>query len=497
MRIQRIEELLALHRDGLLKDTIPFWMKHTIDREQGGFLNFLDKDGTLLSTDKPVWVLGRFTWLTATLYNRVEKRQEWLDTSRHGIEFLEKHCFDADGRMFYEVTRDGRPLRKRRYLFTETFGAIAEISRALIKPYGPAVLDCERVKPEVAVLASAVAAWFPFGKRIAGYACEQTVPYATLLMRNHVPFDVVLDDDILDGRLKNYRVVIMPVAGTLTRNMVERIRKFLKGGGHVIVNKPLRIDLPKAVITDYDFSCQRRVSGRDYDKHITADEYQRIMEGYAKQLAPHLASVLRPADASSQRVLTNSLNGGDVQYHFFVNDERTYGPRFGKYKLRQELGVAQTATVSVALDGRPALYDAIMHKSVKYQTVDGRAKFKVRLPAARGKLIAALPEPIWKVQVELSEKAVLGKSVTMRVKVIGKSGNPLKGSLPLRVDVLDPIGRKTEWCKYTTTRRRKQGVCAFTWIPAINDVPGGWTVTVRELISGKKATKNVTVSADR
>jgi len=131
MRIQRIEELLSLHRDGLLNDTVPFWMKHTIDREQGGFLNFLDRDGTVLSTDKPVWVLGRFTWLTATLYSRVEKKQEWLDTSRHGIEFLEKHCFDTDGRMFYEVTRDGRPLRKRRYLFTETFGVIAFSEYAL------------------------------------------------------------------------------------------------------------------------------------------------------------------------------------------------------------------------------------------------------------------------------------------------------------------------------------------------------------------------------
>jgi len=121
----RIEELIKIHRNGLLEDTVPFWMKHTIDREYGGFINFLDKDGTVLNYDKPVWVLGRFTWLMSVLYNKVEKRKEWLDTARHGIEFLEKYCFDTDGRMFYEVTRDGRPLRKRRYVFTETFGVIA------------------------------------------------------------------------------------------------------------------------------------------------------------------------------------------------------------------------------------------------------------------------------------------------------------------------------------------------------------------------------------
>ena len=131
MNLQRIEELLCVYHDGLLKSTVPFWMRHTIDQEYGGFLNFLDHDGAVYCTDKPVWVLCRFTWLTALLYNNVEKRPEWLDASRHGIEFLEKHCFDSDGRMFFTVTRDGRPLRKRRYLFTETFGVIAFSEYAL------------------------------------------------------------------------------------------------------------------------------------------------------------------------------------------------------------------------------------------------------------------------------------------------------------------------------------------------------------------------------
>ena len=132
MKPHRRDDLIRVHRDGLLQSTVPFWLEHTIDRECGGFLNFLDQDGTVYCTDKPVWVLGRFTWLTARLYNEVEKRQEWLDASRHGIDFLEKYCFDTDGRMFYLVTRDGRPLRKRRYLFTETFGiiAFAEYARA-------------------------------------------------------------------------------------------------------------------------------------------------------------------------------------------------------------------------------------------------------------------------------------------------------------------------------------------------------------------------------
>lgn len=140
MNKARIDRLAAAHRDGLLQDTVPFWLEHAVDREHGGFLNYLGEDGSVLSTDKAVWIQSRFAWLMALLYNEVEPRDEWLDTARHGIEFIERHCFDTDGRMFFEVTRDGRPLRKRRYLFTETFGAIA------FSEYARAAQDPERLE---------------------------------------------------------------------------------------------------------------------------------------------------------------------------------------------------------------------------------------------------------------------------------------------------------------------------------------------------------------
>ena len=122
---ERVAELIGVYRDGLLDDTLPFWIDHCVDREQGGFLFCLDRDGTVIDTDKGLWAHGRFTWLLATLYSTVEKRQEWLALARHGVEFLRRFGFDDDGRMFFQVTRDGRPVRKRRYVFTESFAAIA------------------------------------------------------------------------------------------------------------------------------------------------------------------------------------------------------------------------------------------------------------------------------------------------------------------------------------------------------------------------------------
>lgn len=122
---KEIEKYKTIYSEGLLKDTIVFWQKHSPDYEFGGFRTFLDADGSVVCTDKPMWIIGRITWLFSRLYNTVEPREEWLALAKHGIDFIRKYGFDTDGRMFYSVTRDGRPLRKRRYLFTETFGVIA------------------------------------------------------------------------------------------------------------------------------------------------------------------------------------------------------------------------------------------------------------------------------------------------------------------------------------------------------------------------------------
>jgi N-acylglucosamine 2-epimerase len=125
MSPDRLKALLATYRDGLLNDTLPFWIPRAIDREYGGYLTALDRDGSILQSDKSVWVQGRFAWLLATLFETMERRSEWLDLSKHGIDFINRYCFDVDGRMFFSVTRDGRPLRKRRYLFSEAFAVIA------------------------------------------------------------------------------------------------------------------------------------------------------------------------------------------------------------------------------------------------------------------------------------------------------------------------------------------------------------------------------------
>ncbi len=113
------------YRDDLMNDILPFWLQYGLDEENGGFYTCVNRDGSLMDTTKSVWFQGRAGFTFSYAYNKIEKNPSWLAASKSAIDFIEKHCFDADGRMFFEVTAEGKPLRKRRYLFSESFAAIA------------------------------------------------------------------------------------------------------------------------------------------------------------------------------------------------------------------------------------------------------------------------------------------------------------------------------------------------------------------------------------
>ena len=125
MGLQRLSHLRRTYREGLLNDVVPFWSKNAVDSEFGGFLTCLDRQGRVIDTDKAIWLQGRMSWLYATLYSEVEPQQDWMLQARSGANFLREHGFDHDGRMFFHVTREGRPIRKRRYFFSECFTVMA------------------------------------------------------------------------------------------------------------------------------------------------------------------------------------------------------------------------------------------------------------------------------------------------------------------------------------------------------------------------------------
>ena len=129
----------ANFQTALLDDVIPFWIRHGWDRQHGGIITSLDRDGSIVDSDKSIWFQGRAAWMFATLYNTLGKDPQWLQIAESCIEFLDRFG-SKQGRLsdrlasdlqapatklYFTVTRDGKPLRMRRYYYSESFAAIA------------------------------------------------------------------------------------------------------------------------------------------------------------------------------------------------------------------------------------------------------------------------------------------------------------------------------------------------------------------------------------
>ena len=110
-----------------LDSCLDFWLKNGQDKDFGGVLTCLDREGKVYSTDKSVWMQGRCAWTFSKLCNVYGERPEWKAFAKSCLDFMEAHCINQDlgGRMYFQVTREGKPLRQRRYSFSEAFYAMA------------------------------------------------------------------------------------------------------------------------------------------------------------------------------------------------------------------------------------------------------------------------------------------------------------------------------------------------------------------------------------
>ncbi len=126
MELEKLRAARAWVR-GQLDACLDFWLAHGMDEEHGGVYTCLDRQGAVYSTDKSVWMQGRCAWTFAWMCRLYGQKPAWMAAAKSCLDFLEAHCIDraAGNRMYFTVTAEGKPLRQRRYCFSEGFYALA------------------------------------------------------------------------------------------------------------------------------------------------------------------------------------------------------------------------------------------------------------------------------------------------------------------------------------------------------------------------------------
>ena len=52
----------------LFQHNLPWWLNNSLDKENGGYFNCINEDGSLFDTNKYIWLQGRQVWMLAKLY---------------------------------------------------------------------------------------------------------------------------------------------------------------------------------------------------------------------------------------------------------------------------------------------------------------------------------------------------------------------------------------------------------------------------------------------
>ena len=420
--------------------------------------------------------------------------QNWLALTDSGVVFIPPHilrenCWIALSRRpdivchyissLHNPTKEVDTWRRD----PRSFEMMTWMSENVYKPYGAFILQMERTPRKAAILCSASSVLFPEINR-GGWPNKSIYPFYSLLSMAHIPTDVIFDETIVKYGLDQYDILFLHQCETLTRSVYEKILVFKKRGGIVVGDSLLRANIPEDYSVPFDLNHRKRQLADLVLKGegVTADEDKEIMVRNTWELRRALdGKVERYVDSNSPEVVLNVLESGPVKYIFLVNDRRTYGEWFGKWKTFHEKGEEQIVVAKIHQKGdSPILYNVRTHSLIPVERKGDTHIFSVRLDPCDGTIVAVYPEALKKVQVTCPKVVKRGKRGKMTVKVTDSAGDSY-GTQPIKVEIEDAEGTLKDYSDYYAT---KNGVWSLNLTPALNDAAGVWKVRVQELTSG-------------
>jgi mannobiose 2-epimerase len=118
-------QILPVYRKELfeeLSSILHYWMKHTLDEKQGGFIGRLDNDNNVdTAASKGVVLNSRILWTFSAAYQYL-KREEYLAIAARAYNYIADHFIDRKyGGVYWSVDANGEPLEKRKQIYGLAF----------------------------------------------------------------------------------------------------------------------------------------------------------------------------------------------------------------------------------------------------------------------------------------------------------------------------------------------------------------------------------------
>jgi cellobiose epimerase len=116
-----------------LEDILAYWMKFTIDNENGGFVGKIDHDNKIYPDAPKGSVLNsRILWTFSAAYN-LTRKQEYFTVAERNFKYFTEHFIDKEfGGVYWTVDHKGEPLDTKKQIYALAFAVygLTEFYRA-------------------------------------------------------------------------------------------------------------------------------------------------------------------------------------------------------------------------------------------------------------------------------------------------------------------------------------------------------------------------------
>ena len=303
--------------------------------------------------------------------------------------------------------------------------------------------------------------------------------------RTRLGLDWIGDIHVRAGWLDRYKVVVVPSAWCLAKDVHAALVRFASQGGKVLVDKVMRATIPGAVVLDIDRQLPPRA---DVEKHL-GGWLRRYRDAH-----PGWATV-----TPTEQVYTTVREADGVRYLFVVNDHREPGPQYKRFKVTfnvggrteplRDRGLPLEAKITLPAGG--VVYDVLAHAPVATTRVGARRQFTTRLAPGWAGVYAVLPRPIATVTATGAKATPPGSLMPIRIDVLDDRGKPAPGRQMVEVSVTSPKG---PWQGVARYHRVKAGRLVLPLRLSLSAPKGTWQVRVLEWVSGKRAAHAFTVN---
>jgi len=348
-----------------------------------------------------------------------------------------------------------------RYTNPDTEVVLRRLLRDVVEPLGPALLQLGDRHPDVAYLDSFTSQMFA---RRGSYGYSGDEAYLTLLYAQLQP-EVIYEDASLD----HFKVLVLADCDVLPASLAKRIHEFQQRGGIVVGDD----NLAPAVRPDIRIPKMVRTKKGDADKAT-------LLTNAAKLRSDLDAKYTRHADSSNPEVVVRCRHAGESDYVFVVNDHREFGTYIGQHGLVMENGVPSETEISLQ-SPEAHVYDLRKGREIKAVHEGGRLHWPVELGPCEGGIFMVSPNEIELLEFFLPDIIKRGDQFTLSADISDRGGHPVPAVVPVQLQITDPSGRLAEFSGYYGA---KNGHLEIPVDIAVNDAPGVWQVSLRELASG-------------